>query len=205
MKIKLPEKKFFTVAELASRWEVSPSDVEHQLETGELPRADKLAALAGKRNTVFTSAKQNPFAEFPEDFVPENVSFFDWESGTRVLIGLQHEDTFIHSIFGYDPNLEPEETTDRDIFRELVESFPKASETVVLIEDVLEFESKYAEQERVESSGNGISRKDSVKDFVNQWFAAGKTKGGAFAALAEIEKCGVDNIKRIYYDKDKKR
>ena len=156
MKIRLPEKKFFTVAELASRWKVSPSDVEHQLDIGELPRADKLAALAGKRTTVFVAAKENPFAKFPEDFIPGDVSgFIDWESGTRVFIGFHDKDTLTHSIFAYDPNLKFEETTDRNIYRELEEGFPQALETVVLIEDVLAFESKYAEQERRFEASHG--------------------------------------------------
>lgn len=172
MKIRLPEKKFFTVAELAARWEVSPSDVEHQLDTGELPRADKLAALAGKRTTVFVAAKENPFAKFPEDFIPGDVSgFIDWESGTRVFIGFHDKGTLTHSIFAYDPNLKFEETTDRNIYRELEEGFPQALETVVLIEDVLAFESKYAEQERtVSTSGEatGNIHKSDMLQYLNQ-------------------------------------
>lgn len=53
MKIKLPEKRYFSISELSKRWECENSDVIHLLEVGELPSAEKLAARHGKRSIFF--------------------------------------------------------------------------------------------------------------------------------------------------------
>lgn len=47
-------------------------------------------------------------------------------------------------------------------------------------------------------------RKQRIVNHVNSTAAQGRTKESAYLELAAIEKCGVDNIKRIYHDKDAK-
>lgn len=47
------------------------------------------------------------------------------------------------------------------------------------------------------------NRKQRIKDYVNKEYANGKSKKSAFEYLATEEGCDVENIKRIYYDKDK--
>ena len=64
MKIKLPEPKFFSTADLAERWGKDERYVLSLLETGELPAADKYAALRGKRRTFF----------YANDFEPNELS-----------------------------------------------------------------------------------------------------------------------------------
>ena len=41
-------------------------------------------------------------------------------------------------------------------------------------------------------------RRDRIKKYVNDSYASGNTKTSAYERLAEIEACGIDNIKRIY-------
>lgn len=41
-------------------------------------------------------------------------------------------------------------------------------------------------------------RRQRITEFVDKAYANGRTKESAYQELAEIEKCGVDNIKRIY-------
>ena len=55
------------------------------------------------------------------------------------------------------------------------------------------------------SKFNDEKRSDRIKRYVDNQFAEGKTKESAFRELAESEGCSVENIKRIYRDKDKYR
>lgn len=45
-------------------------------------------------------------------------------------------------------------------------------------------------------------RRERIIEVVNNEFSSGKNKTDAFRTLAEVEKCGVENIRRIYYRKD---
>lgn len=72
---------------------------------------------------------------------------------------------------------------------------PYDSMLVIMTKSITEFEQSIAESHRTE---NEIPRKERIKKFVNDAFAAGRTKESAYAELAEKEGCGVDNIKRIY-------
>lgn len=45
-------------------------------------------------------------------------------------------------------------------------------------------------------------RKQRIKSYVDKAYAVGKSKKESFKELAAAEKCGIENIKRIYYDKD---
>ena len=47
-------------------------------------------------------------------------------------------------------------------------------------------------------------RKQRIRDYVDSAFAQGRSKTTSFYELAALEKCGVDNIKRIYRGKDAK-
>lgn len=48
-------------------------------------------------------------------------------------------------------------------------------------------------------------RKERIKRYVNKAPSEGRSKESAFKELAIVEKCSVENIKRIYRDKDKYR
>lgn len=51
--MQLPKRDYFTLEDLAIRWHVAESDIQHLVETGELAVADKYAAIRGKRYTLF--------------------------------------------------------------------------------------------------------------------------------------------------------
>lgn len=48
-------------------------------------------------------------------------------------------------------------------------------------------------------------RRNRIKSYVGASAEQGRTKKSAFAELAKIERCSVDNIRRIYYGKDASR
>lgn len=88
MKIKLPEKRFFSVAEVAARWEVEAKDVLHLIEVGDLKSVPKVAALSEKRGVSFyvspnaTEATRLLFnrEELP-DYIPGTLLVITYPSG----------------------------------------------------------------------------------------------------------------------------
>lgn len=71
MKVKL-HKRFYTVEQLAARWECTAEDITHLIEIGELQPAHRLAAVEGKRIVKIipcpdmVSALESPLPDMPD-------------------------------------------------------------------------------------------------------------------------------------------
>jgi hypothetical protein len=148
MKIRLPEKKYFSVAELAERWSVGKDDIKYLLDVGELPRAERLAALNGKRTVFLAYRPFQPQVNHTEFVSPPTDQDRElWNEFIR-------DDQFLLDVpFPYDGPMPPVDPCKLNMMgrkaAELVsQTRPRDFETVVLLGDVLSFEAKCAEGER---------------------------------------------------------
>jgi hypothetical protein len=130
MKMKLPERLFFTTAELAERWNYPESMVLHLIETGQLPKADKYAAIRGKRRSM-------KFPRFAEDLVGGRKTALDeiWETIHEVI----KDDELLVQVDMPDRAAIDREEYDLAI-KDFFEKTPDILEIVVLLKDVQQFE-----------------------------------------------------------------
>lgn len=151
MKIKLPEKCFFTVQQLAERWEVLPSDVEHLFETGQLTKRDKMAVLEGGADAEYTffNINRSPFGTdfdlMPGEGLGYCIDGVHFGREVKVDIYLDVETDSL-----------PTYAKDERIEAFIDCHFPESKIAVVTIEDVLEFEKQYANSQA--GQGDGIER-----------------------------------------------
>lgn len=141
MKIKLPDKSFFTPQELAERWQVSKSDVLHLIDTGKLPVADKYAALNGKRRTLFIG--------YDPDMPPELAPIhYEIERAVVAQYGgaTVREDDYVHWVMMSQAAVRDQALWSKALAYE-AECFPDIQVRVILLSDVQCFESNHSEQE----------------------------------------------------------
>jgi len=178
MKIKLPEKRFFSLQELAERWECKASDIEHLIDTRELQRAVKAAALQGKRGLFVGFYPYQVDPKFPGFIpIPSKMQMEMWEkSATPDRLMFHHAIPVERHVSGdftmyilidgpMPPDIELENTAPKSFgsrcAKEITkwrEREPKFFETVILLQDVLRFESKCLENERSENSVDGQTK-----------------------------------------------
>lgn len=147
MKIRLPEKRFFSIAELAQRWECAPNDVQHLLDIGELPRSEKHAAIQGKRKIYWGYYGYNRNGDNPCFLpLPSPAETEKWKKDARedeLVIelpvqcvgpfdGVEHHNLFMECA---------------RVVGEIRETNPEVFECVILLSDVLIFESASIQQE----------------------------------------------------------
>lgn len=168
MKIKLPEKRFFSVAEVAARWEVENKDVLHLLEVGDLQYVPKIAAIHEKRGVSFyvapdvTSATRLLFDR--EEEVPGYID------GTLMVITYQ--------IKG--------ETSGQALDRRHKEMCDNGDfERVVMLRDLVEFESLCAGDGSV-PEGRSAMRDDSLFGVIAALMAS--FPKGKIPSARELEK-----------------
>lgn len=148
MKIKLPEKRFFTVQELAERWECQPSDVVHLVESGELQISQKQAALHGKRRIYFGYYGYTPKPDRPcwYPYPPED-KVAEWES--KAL----EDEHIVHVAVPCDFDFELPENQwlvyqgSKNEIDDWLADIPGRLDGVILLRDVLDFESRYIQEE----------------------------------------------------------
>ena len=169
MKIKLPEKRFFTTAELAQRWEVLEADVIHLVETGELRLVIKFAALSGKRGIGFVRLGQRskPMFVLGSD---ELRSAIDDKNSFRVMVAAGSE------ALGEDSVAWIGVYTTGNSVKDFCSAIEAATETslpqdefVILLEDVLLFESKYAAGDSICRSVSDNTMLSTVAALLASW------------------------------------
>jgi hypothetical protein len=151
MKIKLPEKCFFTVQQLADRWEVLPADVDHLFETAQLTKRDKMAVLEGGADAEYTffNINRSPFGTDVDLMPGEGLGYcidglhFGREVRVEIYLDVETDSLPTNAKF---------ERIEAFIDRH----FPESKIAVVSIEDVLEFEKQYAKSQA--GQGDGIER-----------------------------------------------
>jgi hypothetical protein len=142
MRIKLPDKCFYTVEQLAERWAVLPAEIEHLFETSRLTKRHKMAVIEGLEDAEYVSVEIHDRPSDDFDLMPTVggigccVDGINFGREVRIDVYLGEE---INA-------LPPEERTER-INAYLDQHFPDALVGVVTIEDVLAFEKRYAAQE----------------------------------------------------------
>lgn len=138
MKLNLPERPFFTPADLAIKWECAEGDVLHFIETGALPVADKHAARHGKRRTFFMAIE-------PEQ--PSHLlnTYNEYKKIGEEVLGpteIPSEDDLVVTVRMSQQSFEDTGLWDDQLDRAR-QSFPDSRITVVLLQDVLEFEARH--------------------------------------------------------------
>ncbi len=125
MKIKLP-KRFYTVEQLAERWECKVEDIYHLIEIAELETVDKGAARNGKKHL-------------------RPRIFYDWDS----YEALEHDEEFSAELTIPIINLPDVEVSDEEILKNEMESLIDTGEfdQVISIEEVIRFEEEHSEPE----------------------------------------------------------
>ena len=150
MKIKLPEKRFFTPIELASRWECLPSDVIHLVETEELPAAQRRAAIAGKRQMYFGYYGFERKIERPcWEPTPPDEHVAHWEQDAS------RDDLIIQIPIALDAPVDPTDhfrvfTAFEKFIKQWEIDRPEDFEMVILLQDVLSFEAKSIQDETMD-------------------------------------------------------
>ncbi|PPC88716.1 MAG: hypothetical protein CTY37_00225 [Methylotenera sp.] len=89
--IKLPEKSFFTIPQLAQRWNVDESEINHLIDTNQLPIADKYAALKGKNRTVFVAQDPHLSDEEQNIWLQEQLALHEENNEEVVFIPISDE------------------------------------------------------------------------------------------------------------------
>lgn len=146
MKIKLPERCFFTVQQLADRWEVSPEEIGHLFETGQLTKRDKMAVIEGLEGAEYINFEIHERPDEDFDLMPRIgpgycIDGMSHGSEVKVIIYLDEETALLPLAQKY-----------ARINDFIEQHFPDSRTPVVLIDDVLEFEKQYAIQERASVS-----------------------------------------------------
>ena len=143
MKIKLPEKRYFSISELAKRWECENSEVTHLLEIGELPVAEKLAAIRGKRSIFFGYYGYQINSERP-CFLPkeseENAKY--WKESARDDQAILVMPIACSFPVDDDCHFKVYMQFEKDLAKWQQER-PEDFERVILLQDVLELEARY--------------------------------------------------------------
>ena len=181
VKIKLPEKRFFTPEELAFRWGVSEEDVLHLIDTFDLPYADKWAAQQGCRHTRFVvsvfpgnagGVQPNRLFSVPSDC--------DDEDYADLIIVLESEKAKTKMFV--------------EAAKQARESFPDVGVTVVLLKDVLAFEAKYAEAD--ESQETALERNRRYVSEKNAYMKSGGLEKNWVAEKARDIKKSEHEVRR---------
>lgn len=139
MKIKLPERRYFTPGDLAKRWEVEISDVEHLIETSQLQAQSKFAARGGYERTVFVIKGYKETDDLTSD-----IEFEEIYPAREVVLVLPIGEDKLRSM------------KVKEVNAMLKENFGDDIEQVVLLEEVLRFEAQCSEQDRNEHGSSGI-------------------------------------------------
>lgn len=129
MALNLPDKDFFTPAELAERWGKEEHYVMHLLETGRIPAADKYAAKQGKRKTIFRVDTELDGCNWPLTRAGGVAERYGYEE--------EGDDCLIVRYDG------PMFVTEELILKNMWERAEEAHETVVLRSDVEAFEAAH--------------------------------------------------------------
>ena len=137
MKIKLPERCFFTVQQLADRWEVSPEEIQHLFDTGQLTKRDKMAVLEGLEGAEYTNFQVHKGPDKDFDLMPPSspgycIDGINYGREVKVNIYLDEETALLPP---------SQQVTYINDFIEY--HFPDSRIPVVIIDDVLEFEKQY--------------------------------------------------------------
>ncbi|WP_153147355.1 hypothetical protein [Dechloromonas sp. H13] len=142
MKIKLPERCFFTVDQLAARWEVSPDDINHLFETGQLTKRSKMAVLEGGPDAEYVSFDiiESPYGTDFDLMPSEGLGYLidGIHFGREVRVNIYLDDV---------TRLMPQAEIYACVERFIASHFPDRAVHVVAIEDVIAFEREYAFQE----------------------------------------------------------
>ena len=136
----------------------------HLIETKELKESDKFAALHGKRRTILIAAEENGYEKFPEIPFPSDrdIREIQFRSGYVVEIGHKAQEDDVFCVWGYMPGSTERSETEIDADMDLMRgAFKDLEIKVVLLEDVLSFESRYAEDDRLEKN-NGLNSNESA-------------------------------------------
>lgn len=136
-KIKLPERCFFTVRQLADRWEVSLDEIEHLFDTGQLTKRDKMAVLEGLEGAEYTDFEVHKGPDKDFDLMPLSgpgycIDGINHGREVKVKIYLDEETVL----------LPPTQQVAR-ISDFIERHFPDSKIPVVIIDDVLEFEKQH--------------------------------------------------------------
>lgn len=189
MKIKLPERCFFTVQQLADRWEVSPDEIEHLFDTGQLTKRDKMAVLEGLEDAEYTGFEIHESPDKDFDLMPR--------SGPGYCIdGVNHgREVKVEIYLDEETVLLPLAQKNARITDFIEHHFPDSKIPVVIIEDVLEFERQHAIQERslvlgVTSVNRGASE---VPTVLGEQFKTAKP----YYSIAELANILGDDYRRV--------
>lgn len=159
MKIKLPEKWFFTVEQLAARWEVDPLEIEHLAETGQLTKRDKMAVLEGGANAEYTFFNLN-LSPFGTDF-----DLMPCSGGLGACVdGVSFGREVRVDIFLDEETRQLPAAARMNRVQEFIDSsFPDSQVIVFAVEDVLKFERRYAAS-KGELAGSIDERPQNIRD-----------------------------------------